>query len=35
MTFLEVLRQHSPALIIAIPLLSAFLMPLEIGRAHV
>jgi multicomponent Na+:H+ antiporter subunit D len=33
MTFLESLLQHSPALIIAIPLLSAFLIPL-ISRIH-
>jgi multicomponent Na+:H+ antiporter subunit D len=33
MTFLESLLQHSPALIIAIPLLSAFLMPV-VGRIH-
>jgi multicomponent Na+:H+ antiporter subunit D len=33
MTFVESLLQHSPALIIAIPLFSAFLMPL-IGRIH-
>lgn len=34
MTFLEILLQHSPALIIAIPLISSFLMPL-VSRLHV
>ncbi len=33
MTFLEALLQHSPALVIATPLLSAFLLPL-VGRIN-
>src|SRR5512135_767747 len=33
MTFLESLLYHSPALVIAIPLLSAFLLPL-VSRIH-